>query len=194
MDAHDQDAETWGNVGQISCEPGRPPLTSDDEHGPSESMLDHARSGPSLPEATAQRRNLTLATLSTSCGAPWTPVQVQKVFFLLDERAAGDLGGKHWNYTPYDYGPFDATVYADLEALEREGLVAIETPPLGVKTFRLTEAGQATGAELFAQIPDNVRGFVQKLGDWIRSLTFAQLVSAIYRDFPAMKVNSVFRG
>jgi hypothetical protein len=47
-------------------------------------------------------------------------VQVQKLFFLLDENIAADLGGRQFSFEPYDYGPFDRAVYSELELLARQ--------------------------------------------------------------------------
>ena len=54
-----------------------------------------------------------------------TPVQLQKLFFLPDKRAAAALGGPHFNFQPYHCGPFGKTVYDELEQLESEGKVEI---------------------------------------------------------------------
>ena len=62
-----------------------------------------------------------LAVLSTAGGAEWTPVQLQKIFFLLDQTIGPALGGPKFNFEPYDYGPFDAEVYRRVEALQATG-------------------------------------------------------------------------
>jgi uncharacterized protein len=139
------------------------------------------------------RKELVLAALSTSNGLPWSPVQVQKLFFILDQRAAANLGGPHWDFKPYDYGPFDASVYSELEILSYGGLASIAKPSSGPKEFRLQPEGQRRGEALLASLPEGVVAYVRDLAKWVRSLTFQQLVSAVYREFPEMKANSVFR-
>jgi uncharacterized protein len=57
--------------------------------------------------------------------ATYTPVQVQKLFFLLDREAAAVLDGPHFDFQPYDYGPFDRDVYVGLENLSREDLAVV---------------------------------------------------------------------
>lgn len=49
-------------------------------------------------------------------------VQLQKSLFVLGRRRAKDLGGDFYNFQPYDYGPFDASVYHDADALPLAGL------------------------------------------------------------------------
>src|SRR6266853_2035360 len=55
--------------------------------------------------------------------ATFTPVQVQKLLFLIDREIPRLVGGPHFRFQPYDFGPFDSTVYEVLEALGRQGLV-----------------------------------------------------------------------
>jgi hypothetical protein len=77
----------------------------------------------------SHRQEVMLAALAAESGSVFAPVQVQKLFFLLDQNIASDLGGKQFAFEPYDYGPYDRTVYSELEALSRRGLVTIEAAP-----------------------------------------------------------------
>ena len=141
------------------------------------------------------RKHLVLAALAASNGAVHTPVQVQKLFFLLDKRISTHLGGPWFNFAACDYGPFDRAVYDELENLEREGLVEItRTSDLRRKTYRLTAEGQGEGNEILKGLDTKLVEYLQRLSKWVRSLSFAELVSSIYREYPEMKVNSVFRG
>ncbi len=139
------------------------------------------------------RTDLVLAALSTSAGVAWQPVQLQKLFFLLDKKLATQLGGPFFGFTPYDYGPFDPAVYHEVEGLERLG-EAVVLPSVGMKTYGLTPEGQRRGAALLKALPEPVRAYITDLSTWVRSLSFAQLVSAIYAEFPEMRERSVFRG
>ena len=101
--------------------------------------------------------------------------------------------GPHFNFEPYDYGPFDKQVYETLESLEGDGLVEIfEANQYGSKTYRLTNEGHRIGNEALCQLPEAVQQYIRELVKFIRSLSFAELVSAIYRAYPEMGVNSVF--
>jgi uncharacterized protein len=75
------------------------------------------------------RQSLLLAALAASDGATHSPVQVQKLFFLLDSEIPSYTGGPHFHFIPYDYGPFDAAVYDELANLEEQGFVVIEREP-----------------------------------------------------------------
>jgi hypothetical protein len=136
------------------------------------------------------RRQIVLAGLAPARGEAFTPVQVQKLFFLIDERAHSVLGGKHFSFEPYHYGPFDAAVYREIEKLEREGFA--EVMPAPSKTYRLTAEGQRHAEAALTELDPRARAFIEETVKFVRGLSFTQLVSAIYRDFPEMKANSVF--
>lgn len=71
-----------------------------------------------MTETTLSREQLLVAAMASCPGARYSPVQIQKLIFVVDRELAGPVGGPFYDFRPYDYGPFDATVYADLEALE----------------------------------------------------------------------------
>ncbi|MGC4088423.1 MAG: hypothetical protein QM756_11105 [Polyangiaceae bacterium] len=144
------------------------------------------------PLMMPNRNDYVLAVLSTGNGQAFTPVQVQKLFFLLDAKAATELGGKQFNFAPYDYGPFDGEVYRVLENLQQGGYVTINRTG-GVRTYQLSSAGETRGAEALPLLSGKVQEFARSCSDFVRRLSFADLVSAIYREFPEMRANSIFR-
>ena len=129
-----------------------------------------------------------LAAMSVKGTESFSPVQMQKLMFMLSKNLP--LPELKFDFKPYDYGPFDADVYRELETLAKEGDVSIEGDGRK-RRYRLTATGVAKGATclnetgLFAQ-------YVKDLVRWITSLTFPQLVTEIYKLYPEMKVNSVF--
>jgi hypothetical protein len=138
------------------------------------------------------RDDYVLAVLATAKGQSLSPVQVQKLFFLLDARVSEQIGGAYFAFEPYDYGPFDAGVYQDIDALVRRGFATVDRSSY-VRRYQLTPEGQDRGAALLSELPAPVQNFAQRCCDFVRAHGFAELVSAIYREFPDMKVNSVFR-
>jgi hypothetical protein len=91
------------------------------------------------------RQNLMLAALSGGGErATYTPVQVQKLFFLIDREAAVYLSGPHFNFKPYDYGPFDKAVYDELQYLTKIGLADIVQGDRA-RLYMLTAEGYAIG-------------------------------------------------
>jgi len=139
------------------------------------------------------KREIVLVGLAPAMGSLHSPVQVQKLLFLLDRNIGSVLGGPAFSFIPYNYGPFDKSVYETLEQLAQEGLVAL-VPERTWTDYRLTARGQQVAEDLLATLPDWVRDYVVQVSTYVRSLSFAQLVSAIYRAYPEMRVNSVFEG
>ena len=138
------------------------------------------------------RREMVLAGLATQAGADYSPVQVQKLFFLLDRNAAHLYGGPLFSFTPYNYGPFDRQVYDELEHLADQGKVKF-IPAWNWRNYRLTTEGQAEGEKILSSLPPKLYTYLGKASSFVRSLTFTQLVSAIYRAYPDMRANSVFQ-
>lgn len=123
----------------------------------------------------------------------FTPVQVQKLCFLLDREAAHLLEGPHFNFAPYDYGPFDRAVYDGLDSLARGGMARIENAGR-YRVYALTHAGFQSGTALMRRLPAGTQDYLVSMAAWVRELNFEQLVAAIYNRYPEMKINSVFRG
>ena len=73
------------------------------------------------------KREVVLAALAPAQGKQHSPVQVQKLLFLLDREASELLGGPHFNFVPYNYGPFDKEVYQVLNELDFNELVTIRS-------------------------------------------------------------------
>jgi hypothetical protein len=140
------------------------------------------------------RTDIVLAGLAAGGqGAVYPPAQVQKLFFLLDREVASYVEGPHFAFVPYDYGPFDSGVYDALDQAAFAGLVDINRTGR-VRTYSLTAEGYRMGSAALAKIQEPARTFVSRAAKWVNSLSFAQLVSAIYQKYPDMKANSVFRG
>ncbi len=141
------------------------------------------------------RQELVLAAMSAGNSSPdLSPVQAQKLFFLVDKNIAGLIDGPHFSFKPYDYGPFDSAVYAELDSLDAlYGYVQIERAG-SYRTYRLTGPGQARGRDALSRMAPSTADYLGRLKDWVKSLGFRDLVSAIYRDYPDMRVNSIFQG
>jgi DNA-binding PadR family transcriptional regulator len=138
------------------------------------------------------RRNIILTAFAPADGASFTPVQVQKLLFLIDKEIPKLVGGPYFDFQPYYYGPFDASLYDELSMLESEGYVEV-LPEQTWLSYRLTETGQKTGEELLNSLSPKAQEFIKTISAFVRSLSFSQLVSAIYKAYPEMKANSVFK-
>ena len=139
------------------------------------------------------RNDLVLAAMAAGGeNAAFPPAQAQKLFFLIDQEIAEHVGGKKFNFEPYDYGPFDSQVYRCLEGLGENGLVLISKGPPH-RRYNLTKRGYEAGQRVFGTLPPEVQEFLKDSAKWVNSLQFEQLVSAIYQRYPAMKARSIFR-
>lgn len=139
-----------------------------------------------------RRADWTLLALAAAEGAPLTPVQLQKTVFLLSQAAAKTLGEQLYQFAPYDYGPYDASVYRDAESLEGQGLVSV-TRDGRWRVYAATPAGVDRASKIAAQVPPTLLDYLRSVVKWARGLSFQDLVRAIYKDYPEYRVNSVFK-
>src|SRR3989344_2651663 len=139
------------------------------------------------------RSDMVLAALAAAGeGRSFSPVQVQKLFFLLGREASRLVAGPHFNFQPYDYGPFDRDVYVELDALRFGGLVDTAGSS-NYRRYALTPAGFEAGCQVLATWSEDARVYAAQVVQWVQKLSFQQLVSSIYTKYPDMKVNSVLR-
>lgn len=140
-----------------------------------------------------KKEEILLAVLSLAEGRPLTPVQIQKSLFLADEKAR-DAFRNRYNFQPYDYGPFDRHVYTDAQSLSYQGLVQIGRDDYGGwSTYAATPEGVRRGTELRNRLTEPQLEMLTRIVRLVRTLSFTELVSAIYRAYPHMKERSVFR-
>ncbi len=137
------------------------------------------------------KKELILVALSPAKGELHTPVQVQKLLFVIEANISESLGGKHFRFKPYHYGPFDKDVYEELKKLASEGYVEINNTH-GWNSYKLTRKGQKKGDKLFKTCDKEIRKYIKEVSQFVRALSFTELVVAIYKAYPEMRKNSVF--
>ncbi len=139
-----------------------------------------------------ERIDILLQIIVAAQGDPISPVQLQKVAFLVGQECPNDVPSDYYKFVPYDYGPFCSEIYQDVEELERQGYVTIAPNLHGTRkeyraTFRSSDAD-------FSGIPEPVEEYITRAVDWAKRLSFRELVSAIYQEYPEYGVNSIFSG
>src|SRR5262249_46618280 len=121
--------------------------------------------------------------------------QHQKALFLIGRNMPDLVGPEFYAFEPYNYGPFDAGVFDDARALARRGLAVETQHPRSWNRYAPTPAGVAAGEKLAEEnIPHDARRYVKDVVAWVRSLSFRDLVRAIYDAYPDTKARSIFRG
>ena len=140
------------------------------------------------------RHDLVLAILAASGGRPYTPVQIQKAVFVVCDQLPKLVSGPGFNFTPYDYGPFDSDVYSEIIQLQQAGEATITPSPFGNwNMYAASDTGLIRGRELLDRVGKH-REYIEKISAWVRSLSFNRLVKSIYEAYPEMRAHSIFRG
>jgi len=140
------------------------------------------------------RRSLTLLMLAAAPGKFYSPVQIQKSMFLLDRQMPRVFDTtSRYVFRPYDYGPFDSDVYREIEILALDGLAEINIDPArAMKMYGASERGCIVAADFRRRLTLNQIEFIRKVSDFVRNLSFSDLVSAIYEAYPDTRMNSIF--
>jgi type I restriction enzyme S subunit len=108
---------------------------------------------------------------------------LMKYVFLFQMEGNGGRR-RLYHFVPYHYGPFSKEVYADLEALEQEGLVRVEKDPEEEKT-KITLADAPKIEERLAMLPDDIKQDVAVIIETYGDLDHATLLSTVYEKYPA---------
>lgn len=139
------------------------------------------------------RRRSEIVLAALAAGDPearFDPVRMQKFFFLIDREIPELIDGPHFDFEPYDYGPFDAQVYEELDALVAQGDVDVDTAKR-YRRYSPTEAGCAKGTKTLDEYPKPASRYMRDVARWIRSVSFRQLLATIYRQYPEMAAKSI---
>lgn len=145
--------------------------------------------------AKLKKADWILLVLNAAGEKPLSPVQLQKALFLLQQELPKEIGGEFYCFTPYNYGPFDSAIYSDADVLANERFVAVETPP-GQRwpSYSLTPAGKERAELVSKEASPRAVAYLQTLTTWVLSVSFRDLLKAVYSKYPDFAVNSVFKG
>jgi uncharacterized protein YwgA len=146
--------------------------------------------------------------------------RLQKLLFLLgEEHNISRYVKDYYQYEPYRFGPFSAEVYRDVEFLENAGLIAVQAPveasdaeadeehlaysdalftddedpgseAYQEQAYALTKQGRQVAAELWAELPDDVRGALREVKTAWQAAPLASLIRYVYRNFPSYATES----
>jgi hypothetical protein len=133
------------------------------------------------------KKKFILAVLSTGDYDFYTPVHVQKLFFLIERL----IGLKFFNFIAWHYGCHDKEIYQLLKELSEENYIIIDNKDISSRYF-LTKKGFIIGRKELNKYNDKQKKNILRLNNFVHSISFSQLVATIYKHFPEMKVNGVF--
>lgn len=120
-------------------------------------------------------------------------VRVIECLFILEKRMpAAVAGSPFYDFQPHNYGPFDAAVYHDAEAMEAAG--DVQTVRERYVGYRATPQGQARAASLRAHADPKAVSYLLELRKWANNVDFTTLVKSVYQEFPEQRAKSIFRG
>jgi uncharacterized protein YwgA len=142
-----------------------------------------------------ERKYWTLLVLDEARPGSLSPLQLQKTLFLISKNLPNEIGADFYQFVPYNYGPFDSDVYSDVRILVNEGLVAkVQIVGRSWVSYEITPQGHQAATDVRPQISERASRYIGKVVRWVESVTFTQLLSAIYRVYPEYKAKSVFVG
>jgi hypothetical protein len=82
-------------------------------------------------------------------------------------------------------------IYGDARLLDMAELVTITSPPISrFNTYSATPAGEEAAAQLRKPLPARVVDYLDRVVELVQSVSFSELVSAIYKHYPEMRENS----
>lgn len=118
-------------------------------------------------------------------------LRIMKGMFLLDQKGPQELRGLY-RFQAYDYGPFDSSIYSDLDALSKAALISI-TGGGGTtrREYEMTAMGRERVALLAREISPVALGEVERVKNIVTSLGFTDLLKKVYGDYPDYAINSV---
>jgi hypothetical protein len=141
----------------------------------------------------ASRQEFLLLALASATDGRLTPVQVQKAMFLLKQEASQYVGPDFYEFVPYNYGPFNSSIYDDLNALAGLGLVSIDQPQgRSWAMYTITGPGLEKADLVSDELAPLIRDYTKSVVTWIKAQSFAGLLRSIYSKYPTFAVNSVF--
>jgi hypothetical protein len=135
----------------------------------------------------------TLLAIAKAGDQGLTPAQLQKTLYLLKKSYSRQLRD-FYKFIPYNYGPFDKTIYsdaakwADLRLVETNGVL-----DQSWSVYCITEQGKQKASELAGNATTAQISYLNRVVQWAQSLSFQELIASIYKRYPEYKVNSVFR-
>ena len=138
--------------------------------------------------------DVTLLVIAMAGDSGLTPVQLMKSVFLVGQCSLSDLPSNYYRFFAYNYGPFHPDVYRDVQVLVNQRLVyEIRETGQNWSKYIIAPPGLRYAEDLKRQIAREFSDYIDEVVSWVKSVTFNQLLQAIYAKYPEMRENSVFQ-
>ena len=124
--------------------------------------------------------------------APIDPLRLMKTLFVVSQQL--DLETPDfYRFVAYSYGPFAREIYPDLDQLEYEEMIAaVPNPGRTWPRYRATASGAEAAAALAADGGWEAEHLLA-VRDWATSISFRDLLRAVYQQWPEYAQNSIAR-
>jgi type I restriction enzyme S subunit len=132
------------------------------------------------------REKATRVARSSTRGAVPITALMKYVFLFQME---GSSRRRFYHFVPYHYGPFARELYTDLERLQAEGLINVDSETDEVKT-RIALADPAKADAALAELPDDLKEDVATIIDAYGDLDHNALLKTIYDKYPTYTTKS----
>ncbi len=124
------------------------------------------------------------------------PIRIMKGLFLFAKKTPDDWlsTDARYEFVPYSYGPCSFQIYSDIDGLISRGLVSEEQiQDQSWKYYSVTDKGREIAQESRKEIHSDAVGFLERIREFVSSVSFRNLLAVIYREYPDYAVNSVFK-
>ena len=121
------------------------------------------------------------------------PIRIQKTLFKL-AREAGLPPGEQYQFRPYNWGPFSAAIYQDIDDLVEAGLVErVPKPGVSWASYRLTPQGKQRALKLRKKASERSLQQLDRVSTWVSERPFTKLLKDVYKEYPDMAKKSLFK-
>ena len=143
-----------------------------------------------MSDQAASRERILIAIVAAAGDEGLDRVQLQKSVFLVGEELKDRLPDDFYQFRPHFYGPFAQDVYMDIERLSDGPVVEVVAGSGRRGSYRLGHNGSVG----LSRLSEDLALGIGRIVTWVKSMSFDELVRAVYHLYPEQKDNSVFQG
>ena len=147
----------------------------------------------SVGKVLMTRAEILLAVLATGGeGASFSIFRLQKLLFLIDQEASDFIGGRHFQFSAGEFGPYDVQLHKELGLLVENAEILVDDLT-SVSALALTTKGRRCGIQMLQCLSDEARQVITDLTRWMLSRSVEEILAKIFDRYPEMAENSILR-